>query len=290
MIEKYQVKYPCEETDLVRITTLGTHSVIEYLLSLYSTEFGQNDISSCFLSAIAAGLPLSTLKTILSYCESKQVPLIQFRNAVKAGNLHLIPFLLDLLPQGDELKHQKGIMFDIFGCKEPNAIPALWNILLPYCVDEGLNLPALAKSLCKVKDLWQFDEEKGEGGRFAYSILKFLVEGVKKQYNKETAAKVLGKCLFKAAQKDAPWGVLRFLLEEGGAPINAIDSTGMTALHWVAAHGRAEAVVNYLLEAGADPSLRDESGTDAFTLVAQNQHNHLCDVLLPWVKKKKMQT
>jgi ankyrin repeat protein len=55
------------------------------------------------------------------------------------------------------------------------------------------------------------------------------------------------------------------LLLEYGAPVNAADEKGRTALHLAAAAGHLR-VLTVLLEHGADPALRDEQGKTALSL------------------------
>jgi len=67
----------------------------------------------------------------------------------------------------------------------------------------------------------------------------------------------------RADKREAPETV-RFLLQHG-APVDAVGPQGKTALHQAAAAGHLR-VMQVLLEYGADPALRDDSGATALDL------------------------
>jgi hypothetical protein len=56
-------------------------------------------------------------------------------------------------------------------------------------------------------------------------------------------------------------------LVESGLDVNATDERGWTPLMWAARAGASE-IVRLLLDAGADPTPRDEHGYDAENIVA----------------------
>ena len=64
------------------------------------------------------------------------------------------------------------------------------------------------------------------------------------------------------AHRFAPAGMLaavRYLVEEQGADVNAVDHEGMTALHHAAARGDNE-MINYLVSKGANVKVVDRGG------------------------------
>lgn len=64
-----------------------------------------------------------------------------------------------------------------------------------------------------------------------------------------------------------------------GADINAIDGAGRTALHWAAAEGRHDAVVE-LLSHGASAFVADKKGNTALHLAAMKRSEDVIDSLL----------
>ncbi len=58
-------------------------------------------------------------------------------------------------------------------------------------------------------------------------------------------------------------------LIDGGAPVDAAEADGSTALHWAAQRGHAD-IVAALIEAGADPNARTRYGITALVLAANN--------------------
>ena len=58
---------------------------------------------------------------------------------------------------------------------------------------------------------------------------------------------------------DAWLPVLRYLVEEHGADVNARDANGFSPLHWAASRGDNE-VIGYLVEKGADVSVVSRRG------------------------------
>ncbi|MDT9237251.1 ankyrin repeat domain-containing protein, partial [Limnospira sp. PMC 917.15] len=55
------------------------------------------------------------------------------------------------------------------------------------------------------------------------------------------------------------------------ADVNAPDDQGRTPLHWAAAHSEAHYMVRILLDAGADPTIRDADGMTSADLIEQNR-------------------
>ncbi len=62
------------------------------------------------------------------------------------------------------------------------------------------------------------------------------------------------------------------LLVDAGAPVNAQQAGGFTALHLAASRGRRD-LVQLLLERGADPQLDSDSGHTAGDLARRRQHH-----------------
>lgn len=56
------------------------------------------------------------------------------------------------------------------------------------------------------------------------------------------------------------------------------SNTGHTALHQAASNGQA-ALVNLLLEAGADPTIEDDDGVTAFLTAKDNHHDSTAELL-----------
>jgi ankyrin repeat protein len=71
--------------------------------------------------------------------------------------------------------------------------------------------------------------------------------------------------------------IVRALLENG-APVNAQQQQGWTALHAAAQHGD-QAMVELLLQHGADPSAVDDEGTTPAALARKNGHPGIAERL-----------
>ena len=80
-----------------------------------------------------------------------------------------------------------------------------------------------------------------------------------------------------AAHRDS--ASVRCLLE-AGAPVDAQQAGGYTALHAAAQHGDDE-MVRLLLDHGADPGLRDDQGRTAADHAAGAGHRALAELLTP---------
>eukprot|EP00439_Symbiodinium_sp_Y106_P063715 s74_g9.t3 len=71
------------------------------------------------------------------------------------------------------------------------------------------------------------------------------------------------------------------LLLDAGAPLEAQDYTGATALHWAAANGCSE-VTSVLLARGASPAASDRSGAQPLHDAAWSGHSDAAKALLRW--------
>lgn len=76
--------------------------------------------------------------------------------------------------------------------------------------------------------------------------------------------------------------LVNHLLQHSAVDVNARNAAGMTALHHAARRGRSD-MVRLLLEAGADPSLRDDGGHVPLDLALQHRRDAVVDVLKGWV-------
>ena len=72
-------------------------------------------------------------------------------------------------------------------------------------------------------------------------------------------------------------GIVRALLEHG-APVNAKQQEGWTALHAAAQHGDG-AMVELLLKYGANPNAKNDDGRTADELADEKGHSHVAERL-----------
>lgn len=75
--------------------------------------------------------------------------------------------------------------------------------------------------------------------------------------------------------------VVRLLIREDGVDLDACDCWGQTALHWPALHGHP-LVVNILLEAGADPRIRNKNGQTPLDAARTHSHTRCVKLLQEW--------
>jgi ankyrin repeat protein len=83
--------------------------------------------------------------------------------------------------------------------------------------------------------------------------------------------------LMRAVDNGHP-GTVAALLETPGAEVNAANDAGLSALHSAAANGSV-ATTRLLLEHGADPRQRDDSGRLPYDLARHFNHTGLLDLL-----------
>lgn len=71
----------------------------------------------------------------------------------------------------------------------------------------------------------------------------------------------------------------RFLIDRG-ANVNGVDDhRGRTALHWAAVRGAGKGFVTYLLDQGADPSIRDRDGARAMNIARDRKRKTIVSML-----------
>lgn len=71
----------------------------------------------------------------------------------------------------------------------------------------------------------------------------------------------------------------RFLIDRG-ANVNGVDDhRGRTALHWAAVRGAGKEFVSYLLDQGADPSIRDQEGATALDVARERKRKTIVSML-----------
>lgn len=71
----------------------------------------------------------------------------------------------------------------------------------------------------------------------------------------------------------------RFLIDRG-ANVNGVDDhRGRTALHWAAVRGAGKEFVSYLLDQGADPSIRDQEGATALYVARERKRKTIISML-----------
>ena len=71
----------------------------------------------------------------------------------------------------------------------------------------------------------------------------------------------------------------RFLIDRG-ANVNGVDDhRGRTALHWAAVRGAGKEFVSYLLDQGADPSIRDQEGATALDVARERKRKTIISML-----------
>lgn len=71
----------------------------------------------------------------------------------------------------------------------------------------------------------------------------------------------------------------RFLIDRG-ANVNGVDDhRGRTALHWAAVRGAGKEFVSYLLDQGADPSIRDQEGRTALDVARERKRKTIISML-----------
>jgi ankyrin repeat protein len=80
-------------------------------------------------------------------------------------------------------------------------------------------------------------------------------------------------------------GLARALIKKG-ARIDERDNTGATALIWAATFGRTD-IVRVLLENGADPAAKDDSGHDAVFFAQQRHHGEIKKMLAKAVEARQ---
>lgn len=69
------------------------------------------------------------------------------------------------------------------------------------------------------------------------------------------------------------------LLVRAGADVNSTDLHGKTPLHWLAVEGDGTYIVLQLLEAGADPQIRDSNGDTAGDIALLNNNLEIAALL-----------
>lgn len=92
-----------------------------------------------------------------------------------------------------------------------------------------------------------------------------------------------------ACQYSAPDTVpesIRVLLELG-ADVNAIGSGGRPAIHWAAGWFGREPLVRFLLEHGADPTIRDRSGDTALDIAEREGKEKVAAMLREWQQRRR---
>jgi ankyrin repeat protein len=87
-----------------------------------------------------------------------------------------------------------------------------------------------------------------------------------------------GNTLLHLIKRPKQLPVLRYLLARGGLDINAVNQAHATPIHCAAAAERGTAVVQALLQAGADPSIKDCNGHNA--LFSANREGPVASVAL----------
>ncbi|MYI99528.1 MAG: ankyrin repeat domain-containing protein [Gemmatimonadetes bacterium] len=76
------------------------------------------------------------------------------------------------------------------------------------------------------------------------------------------------------------YNMARFLVDRG-ANVNGVDDhRGRTALHWAAVRGAGKPFVTYLLDQGADPSIRDRDGATALDVAREKKRKAIESMLL----------
>ena len=84
-----------------------------------------------------------------------------------------------------------------------------------------------------------------------------------------------------AMAQEAPLSLIRLLVQDGGARINATNDHAQTCLHMIPGGDAQAAVARYLLEQGANPDLADKDGqSTALHYAAYRGHRGLVKVLL----------
>ena len=79
---------------------------------------------------------------------------------------------------------------------------------------------------------------------------------------------------------------VRVLLELG-ADVNATGADGRAALHWAAGWFGGEPLVRFLLEHGADPSIRDRSGDTALGIAEREGKDKVAALLREWQQRPR---
>jgi uncharacterized protein len=91
------------------------------------------------------------------------------------------------------------------------------------------------------------------------------------------AQKPSGDALLTAAESDLSADAMALLKQ--GAPVNAVDATGETALAWAAMHGDLD-LTAALLKAHANPNTADTSGVTPLMVAIQNNQSEMVKLLL----------
>ena len=82
------------------------------------------------------------------------------------------------------------------------------------------------------------------------------------------------------AVREGGVATVRWLLSRG-ANVNAVDDhRGRTALHWAAVRGAGKVFVTYLLDQGADPTIRDRDGAKALDIAREKKRKAVESMLL----------
>ena len=79
---------------------------------------------------------------------------------------------------------------------------------------------------------------------------------------------------------------VRVLLELG-ADVNAVGDGGRSAIHWAAGWFGGEPLVRFLLEHGADPSIRDRSGDTALGIAEKEGKEKVAALLREWQQRQR---
>ena len=76
--------------------------------------------------------------------------------------------------------------------------------------------------------------------------------------------------------------VAKFLIEDKGIPANICDADGRTPLHFACLSGYADPTkeyIQYLIDHGVDPTIRDSFGKTACDYAVEDGHNEIADLL-----------
>lgn len=237
----------------------------------FAAEELDEEILEAYISNGAVA-PLSEL------CKNVQDPpftVDHFSLVFEQGNVAMLDYLL-----------KKFYDIDDFGTPTlfvPRAmrkwnLPAIYQLVTqlefqPYQLPAMLN--ECIKSMGDWKE-WSLDPNDTPTDNPAVRVVRDLVHRIKETHE-DGIDEV--NTLHDAARQ-APLEVIKILIEEGDADVNAAESTGhQTPLMVALQQGRSREVIMLLLNAGADVNLMDSRGFDALSLAAKQREWDLLQLM-----------
>lgn len=262
----------------------GRGGLLDAVLLTFGEALSWNEDDSEYVlrMAIHCGYPMALIARLI---ELGAVPgESHMETAVERGRIDLLLPLLEHFQEKRRGTQSRRQMFDLFACRDACKVPRIYHVLLPHCSEPDARyllmgcLEAMRKSHWRC---WSVDSRDTLDSNPAMELLRDIIDRIVLQGKGEDAESVLAEGLL-AAVRWAPLSVVRVLIEEGKADVNARRTKkGKTALILVAKKGRPEDMLRYLLQAEADPDIRDDAGWNAFTLAIKKCHHHLVAILLP---------